>query len=159
MKAPTLALCMLVGLACASAYDDTYNTELDRLESEQAARDTEERAAHAEASRYAAVVYFDLGSSEVGEDGRRELRWFAEKMAPYPKAIIRVQGFADTTGSEPRNQVLSRERAQRVADLLGVLGIESSRIRTEGFATEFPAETNQTAKGRNRNRRVEVTVN
>ncbi len=145
-------------LGCASAYDATYAEELGRLEDEQAVVDSAERAAHAEAQRYAAVVYFALGSSSLTEAARHELRWFAEKSAPFPKAIIRVQGFADSTGSEPTNQALSMERAQRAAAYLSELGIDASRLRVEGFSTNFPADENDTAKGRNRNRRVEVTV-
>ncbi len=151
-------LVLVLGLGCASTYDDAYQLETDRLESQEAQRQASEQADHRDAQKYAAIVYFDLGSSTLSEDARRELRWLAEKLAPYPKAILKIQGFADGTGSEPRNQVLSLERSQRVKGYLMEIGIDPSRLRTEGFSSSIPAETNDTAKGRSRNRRVEVTV-
>ena len=153
---PALLACVCVG--CASAYDTTYQEELGGLEREQAARDAGEEAAHTEARRYAAIVHFEIGSSDLSNAAERELRWFSKQLAAYPSALIRVQGFADSTGSEPRNEVLSLERARRTADYLALSGIETSRMRIEGFSTNFPAETNDSATGRSKNRRVEVTV-
>src|SRR5262249_50809393 len=115
-------------------------------------------AEHAAASRYAAVVYFPVGSAAIGADGQRELRWFVEKMRPYPEAVILVQGFADTTGSEAMNQGLSEERAQAVAAFRTQQGIPGSRLEVQGFGTTSAAASNATVKGRARNRRVEVTV-
>ena len=86
------------------------------------------------------------------------LAWFVEQVEPYPQAIIQVQGFADSTGTESLNQQLSAERAESVARYLSSEGIDPARIRTEGFASEFAARPNVTGEGRQRNRRVEVTV-
>lgn len=160
IRARTLALC--VGLlflsACPSAHQRTYDKETQRLEQQQ--REAEARAAaeHREASRYAAVVYFDAGSAVVGPDGQRELRWFVDQMKPYPDAVILVHGFADTTGSAAENQDLAKARARAVADALTAQGIAASRLAVQSFGTESPAATNATAEGRRRNRRVEVTV-
>ncbi|TMB17070.1 MAG: OmpA family protein [Deltaproteobacteria bacterium] len=105
-----------------------------------------------------AVVYFDVGSSVIGDDGQRELRWFIQRIQPYPQAVILVQGFADSTGAEAKNRTLSEDRAKAVAGFLGAQGISSSRIVTQGYGTESPAAANATVQGRSRNRRVEVTV-
>ena len=153
-----LGAALLLAQACPSAYQRTYEQETARLEREQQAANARAEAEHAEASRYAAVVYFDVGSAVVGPDGQRELRWFVQQMQPYPKAIILVQGFADTTGSETQNRTLSDDRAQAVASYLNSQGIDRSRLVVQGFGTESPAAPNQTAKQRTRNRRVEVTV-
>ena len=59
----TALLMAVLTLGCASAYDQTYQREMDRLGEEQKARDAQERAAHSEARRYAAVVYFEVGSA------------------------------------------------------------------------------------------------
>lgn len=140
-------------LACTvpSAYDRAYERESTRLESQA-------RSDHAEASSYAAVVYFETGSAVVDDDGLKELSWFADKVRPYPKAIIEVRGFADVTGGDAINQKISDERSDNVARQLMLLGIRKAQIVTAGFASEIPAESNQTAKGRKSNRRVEVTV-
>jgi OOP family OmpA-OmpF porin len=156
---------LLCAVGCASAYDRAYEQETQRLEREEQARQeeaaaerAEAEAALAEARRYAAVVYFDVGSAVIKEDGYRELLWFVRQMQPYPDAIIQVQGFADSTGPERLNQALSEQRAENVARYLSSEGIDPSRIRTQGFASEFAAKPNVTAEGRQRNRRVEVTV-
>jgi outer membrane protein OmpA-like peptidoglycan-associated protein len=151
--ASPVVLLALAALAagCPSAYQRTYDAEMAKLEAQA-------RAAHAEASRYAAVVYFDVGSAVVSQDGRRELGWLVQKLQPWPQANLLVQGFADTTGQAPENAQLSQARAQAVADVLAGLGVAPSRMAIQGFGTESPAATNATAKGRERNRRVEVTV-
>ena len=153
-----LLLTVLFALGCPSAYQQTYERKTQELESEQRAREAEEKAAHAEASRYAAVVYFEVGSAAIGEDGARELRWFVKQMQPYPQAVVQVQGFADSTGAEATNRGLSDRRAQAVASFLTAQGIETSRIVMEGFGSQSPAASNATTKGRRSNRRVEVTV-
>jgi outer membrane protein OmpA-like peptidoglycan-associated protein len=149
---------LLCAIGCASAYDSTYEQETQALEQQERARQAQEQAAHAEARKYAAVVYFDVGAAVIKEDGYRELRWFVEQMRPYPQAIIQVQGFADSTGQDSLNQKLSEERSASVARYLSSEGIEPSRIRVQGFASEFAVKPNVTAEGRQRNRRVEVTV-
>ena len=59
------ALAAILAIGCASAYDQTYQREMENLQSEQRARDAAESAAHAEARKYAAVVYFDVGSAVI----------------------------------------------------------------------------------------------
>ena len=158
LAGPLLLLATVFALGCPSAYQRTYERTTQDLESAQRARDAQEQAAHAEASRYAAVVYFDVGSAVIGEEGARELRWFVKQMQPYPQAVIQVQGFADSTGAEATNRGLSERRAQAVASFLGTQGIEASRLVTQGFGSDSPAASNASTKGRRNNRRVEVTV-
>jgi outer membrane protein OmpA-like peptidoglycan-associated protein len=149
---------MLLAQGCPSAYQRTYDRETQKLEGEQRAAEAQAAAEHTEASRYAAVVYFDVGSTVIGEDGQRELRWFLGKMQPYPEAVILVQGFADATGAEANNRSLSEDRARTVASVLSAGGIGPARIVMQGYGTESPAASNVTAQGRRNNRRVEVTV-
>ena len=151
-----LFVALLFAFGCVSAYDETYAKETEMLEQQEQTRQAEEAAAHAEARKYAAVVYFDVNSAEIKDV--RELDWFVKQMQPYPQAIIQVQGFADSTGTETLNQGLSNQRAASVAQYLGSAGIDPAQIRTEGFASEFAARPNVTAEGRQRNRRVEITV-
>ena len=160
-----LLAALLLAIGCASAYDETYAKETEMLEQQEQARQAEAEAAHAdaeaalaEARRYAAVVYFDVNNAVIKDEGYRELDWFVQQMQLYPQAIIQVQGFADSTGTESLNQDLSDQRAASVARYLSSEGIDPSRIRTEGFASDFAARPNVTVEGRQRNRRVEVTV-
>jgi outer membrane protein OmpA-like peptidoglycan-associated protein len=151
-------LATLVAVGCSSGYNRAYERETQRLQADAAAQDRQEKAAHAEASRFAAVVYFATGSATLTDDGQRELRWFVDKMQAYPKAEILAQGFADSTGSEAKNNELSTQRAEAVKTYLASQGIAAARIAAQGFGVDSPAATNVTAKGRRDNRRVEVTV-
>jgi outer membrane protein OmpA-like peptidoglycan-associated protein len=150
IRALLLALA-LGSLACEAAKTRAYDEEYRRLEAEAAAQ-------HAEAQRYAAVIYFETGSADLDADDERELRWFADKMGPYPHANFDVQGFADSTGSEATNSRLSADRARSVAAYLHSLGIEPPRLHVSGFSSSSPAASNTTPKGRKNNRRVELTV-
>jgi len=158
MRAIALFVIAVVAAGCPSAYQRTYNRETQRLEAQQQAETEQERAAHAEAQKYAAVAYFDVGSAELRPRDQGELDWFVKQIEPFPKAIIEVNGFADSTGSEATNQQLSTERADTVEKYLESKGIDRSRIVTQAFSTQFPAASNENPAGRRNNRRVEVTV-
>lgn len=153
-----LASALLLLQGCPSAYQRTYEQQTQRLEMQQQAATAEAEAAHAQAQKYAAVVYFAVGSSIVDEDGQRELRWMVQQMQPFPQAMLDVQGFADSTGSEATNAGLSQQRAVNVAAYMNSLGIAPERMVVRGFGTDSPAASNANAQGRRNNRRVEVTV-
>ena len=142
---------MLLLQACPSAYQRTYDREMQQLEQQAASQ-------HAAASRYASVVYFAVGSAVVDANARQEIAWFVQQMQPYPQAVILVQGFADTTGSEAKNQGLSEDRARAVAGVMQASSIAASRMMVQGYGTTSAADSNATVKGRERNRRVEITV-
>lgn len=143
---------------CPSAYQRTYDRDLANLEQQGQQEDAQQAALHAQASRYAAVIYFPVGSSTIDQDGLRQVNWFVDKMKPYPQANFLVQGFADSTGAEAKNQELSVARAQAVAAALSAQGIAPARMDVQGFGTTSAAASNVTAQGRRDNRRVEVTV-
>lgn len=143
---------------CASTYQRTYDEKTQQLEARQRANQELEATARAQAQKYAAVVYFVVGSPLVDADGQRELRWFVQQTQPYPQAMFDVQGFADSTGSEATNAGLSQQRAENVANYLASQGIAPSRMVNKGFGTTSPAASNVTPQGRRNNRRVEVTV-
>jgi len=150
------ALCGLWG--CPSAYQRTYDQKMQQLEAQQQAQNQQQAAMHAEAKRYAAVIYFAVGSPMIDDEGQRELRWFVQQMQPYPQANFNVQGFTDSTGTEANNQALAEQRANNVAAYLNSQGIDMARMAVTGFGAEYAAESNVTATGRRNNRRVEVTV-
>lgn len=145
-------------VGCPSSYQRTYDQQLGALESQERARQAADAAAHAEAQKYAAVVYFDVGSSMIHEEGYRELVWFVDKIRVYPNAQIDVKGYADSTGHEQLNQQLSEQRANAVVSYLVQQGIPRGNLAPAGFSTNFPDTPNDTKHGRSRNRRAEVRV-
>jgi len=153
-----LVFAALALAGCPSAYQRTYDKDLAALQQQGRQQDAQQQALYAEASKYAAVIYFPTGSAVIDQDGTRQLSWFVDKMKPYPQANFLVQGFADSTGGEATNQQLSVDRAQAVAAALAAQGIAMSRMDVQGFGTTSAAASNATTQGRRDNRRVEVTV-
>ena len=77
----------------------------------------------------------------------------------YPNARVEVDGHTDSKGTDAYNQKLSERRAHGVYEYLTAHGISSSQISGErGFGESQPIDTNDTAAGRQRNRRVELKV-
>ena len=71
---------------------------------------------------------------------------------------IAVTGHSDADGNESRNLRISRERAQSVADYLVRGGIAGERLIVEGLGSVDPVADNDTAHGRERNRRIEFEL-
>ncbi len=76
----------------------------------------------------------------------------------YDKTLIEVAGHTDSTGAAEYNQALSERRAQTVATYLAGKGLMEQRIITIGAGEMRPVATNDTAEGRQLNRRVELTL-
>lgn len=76
----------------------------------------------------------------------------------YPEAFIHLSGYSDSSGSEADNMVLSNRRAQKVYRALVAKGIPADNITFEGYGESNPVADNDTAEGRRKNRRVEVSA-
>ena len=76
----------------------------------------------------------------------------------YDKTLVEVVGHTDSTGTDAINQPLSEDRAASVAAYLRSRGVIPQRIATQGAGSRFPVAGNDTAEGRARNRRVELTL-
>lgn len=71
---------------------------------------------------------------------------------------VDIVGHTDSVGSEAYNQSLSERRAESTADYLVSKGIPRNVITTSGMGESQPVATNETAEGRQLNRRVEITI-
>ncbi|TGN41089.1 OmpA family protein [Marinobacter confluentis] len=103
-------------------------------------------------------VLFDLNRAELKPSGEQTVARLAEFMAEYENRRVRVEGYTDSTGEASYNQGLSERRADAVRDELVSMGISSSRVETMGYGEEYPKATNDTAAGRQQNRRVEIVI-
>ncbi|MEC9068372.1 OmpA family protein [Pelagerythrobacter marinus] len=103
-------------------------------------------------------VTFDVGSATLKPAFRSTLDDVAANLTQYPNSLIDVYGHTDSTGSESFNQGLSERRAQTVANYLTSRGVNSARIRWQGFGETMPVADNSTDYGRQRNRRVEIKI-
>ena len=103
-------------------------------------------------------VLFAAGRAEVGPGAQRSIDKLAEFLRAYPKRNVLIEGHTDNLGNEDFNVKLSQQRADAVRDLLTARGISPQRIRTKGYGPRFPVVDNDSAAGRQQNRRVEVLV-
>ena len=79
-------------------------------------------------------------------------------MLAHPGLRLQAEGHTDSVGTDEFNQVLSQKRALSVRDFLVEQGIPITSLGTQGFGKTMPVASNDTANGRQRNRRVELVV-
>lgn len=103
-------------------------------------------------------VLFDTDRAELKPGAQSALDRLAGFLGENPARQVRVEGHTDSTGSPSYNSLLSRDRAQSVADALTARGIAAERLRVRGMGEAYPVATNDTEAGRQENRRVEVVV-
>lgn len=101
---------------------------------------------------------FDTDSTTVKSSFRPVLDAVSEVLKEYKSTMIQVAGHTDSTGGDRYNMMLSQQRAQSVANVLGGYGVEQVRMDTVGFGETQPIASNGTASGREQNRRVELTL-
>jgi len=82
----------------------------------------------------------------------------AQQLASCPNVNLVVEGHTDAQGSAEYNQGLSERRAASVRSFLVGAGVDGARLTSVGVGEERPIATNDTAEGRQRNRRVELRV-
>jgi outer membrane protein OmpA-like peptidoglycan-associated protein len=76
----------------------------------------------------------------------------------YPSLHVSVEGHTDSVGGDEYNQSLSELRAQAVRDYFVQQGIASSSVESHGYGKTAPIASNDTAEGRQQNRRVELVL-
>lgn len=103
-------------------------------------------------------VLFDVGKSTLKAGGVRIVAKLGVYLEQNPQRKIAIEGFTDSTGGEDFNQRLSENRAESVKAALVNAGVSPDRISTRGFGESFPVAGNDTAAGRQLNRRVEIVL-
>ncbi|HSA79871.1 MAG TPA: OmpA family protein, partial [Geminicoccaceae bacterium] len=81
-----------------------------------------------------------------------------DALRQMPARNVLIEGHTDSTGSDAYNDALAQRRANAVEDLLIIQGVDPTRVGTRGYGERFPVATNDTAAGRQQNRRVEVVI-
>ena len=102
------------------------------------------------------TVHFDTDKADLTDADKATLDKAADAMKDHPDVHMRLEGFTDSTGTDPHNMTLSQQRAYAVGNYLKGKGIDGSRLTGDGFAATNPVDTNATAAGKADNRRVEL---
>ena len=107
---------------------------------------------------FAADALFDFDKAVLKPEGKAKLDDLTSKLAGINLEVIIAVGHTDSIGTDAYNQKLSIRRAEAVKAYLMGKGIDANRIYTEGKGEKQPVESNKTAAGRAKNRRVEIEV-
>jgi outer membrane protein OmpA-like peptidoglycan-associated protein len=102
-------------------------------------------------------VLFDFNSASLKPGAREKLARVSGILAAHRGLHVAVEGHTDGVGSDSYNQRLSEQRAISVSDFLVQQGIGEA-VATAGFGKSRPVASNDTAEGRQKNRRVELVV-
>jgi outer membrane protein OmpA-like peptidoglycan-associated protein len=103
-------------------------------------------------------VLFDVDQAELKPGGMQRLARVAEFLRQNPDRNVLIEGHTDSTAPDAYNLALSQRRANAVEDFLITQGVDPNRISAIGYGEQLPIATNETAAGRQANRRVEIVV-
>lgn len=101
---------------------------------------------------------FDYDKATIKPVFQSTLDELAGVIQKYDRTNVFVVGHTDSKGSDAYNQKLSERRADAVADYLARRGVNWSRMTAEGKGEAEPRADNNTADGRQLNRRVEIMI-
>jgi OOP family OmpA-OmpF porin len=102
-------------------------------------------------------VTFENNSAQLTSGSRAILDDVAASLVAWPDVNVEVGGHTDSRGDDAYNQELSQKRADSVKAYLTAKGVDAARLTTKGYGETKPVADNDTADGRARNRRVELT--
>jgi outer membrane protein OmpA-like peptidoglycan-associated protein len=104
-------------------------------------------------------VLFESGKSDLNLNAGGNLNRLVSFMGKYPDRTASIEGHTDSIGTEDFNLGLSQRRADAVRAYLVNQGVEPQRLATAGLGESGPVAGNDSAAGRQQNRRVEVIIN
>jgi outer membrane protein OmpA-like peptidoglycan-associated protein len=157
----------IIGAAVGGTAGAIIGRQMDRqaeeleeeLENAEVERVTDpETGAEGIAITFDNAILFDFGRADLRPQVQSDLRSLASSLQSYPDHDAVVVGHTDNVGSDGFNQGLSERRANAVAGFLSANGVSMGRMRTVGMGESQPIASNESAEGRQLNRRVEVAI-
>ena len=103
-------------------------------------------------------IVFDFKSIELSEIAKMEIKSVYKFLMRNDDTNIIISGYTDNIGISDFNQKLSEKRANSVTNFFISIGLNKNRITTIGYGNKKPISTNETEKGRKKNRRVEFKI-
>jgi general secretion pathway protein A len=105
------------------------------------------------------IIYFNHNSNDLSDQAYDMLDRIAGFMVSNPDASININGYTDSSGAYSYNVSVSQFRANMVKGYLVGKGVDPLKIAALGLGPENPIASNDTEKGRQTNRRVEIELN
>jgi outer membrane protein OmpA-like peptidoglycan-associated protein len=103
-------------------------------------------------------ILFDVGKATLKAEALKSLYSLVTFLKQYPDRAVLVEGHTDSTGSDATNLALSQQRADSVRSFLTDNGIDPGRVLARGYGKAYPVAGNDTAAGRQKNRRVDIVI-
>ncbi len=104
-------------------------------------------------------ILFGTNSAELRPESTPTLKKLGTMLKEHPELNLTIEGHTDDRGDDASNQALSERRAEAVrAYLAEQYGIAGDRLVTQGYGETKPIESNESAQGRQSNRRVQLSV-
>jgi outer membrane protein OmpA-like peptidoglycan-associated protein len=102
-------------------------------------------------------IYFDTGSDRIRPESSGTLKEIGTMLKEHPELKLTIEGHTDNVGAAPANQTLSEKRAAAVRQhLIDTYQVDGGRLQAVGLGQTKPVVPNETAEGRQNNRRVEL---
>jgi outer membrane protein OmpA-like peptidoglycan-associated protein len=102
-------------------------------------------------------IYFDTGSDGIRQESAPTLKEIGTMLKDHPELKLTIEGHTDNVGTPESNQALSERRAAAVRQhLVDHFQVDGSRLEAKGLGQTNPVGSNDTAEGRQQNRRVEL---
>tara|TARA_R100001369_G_scaffold29172_4_gene52540 strand:- start:14199 stop:15623 length:1425 start_codon:yes stop_codon:yes gene_type:complete len=111
-----------------------------------------------ELNQYSKTVLFDTAKATIRPESKESLEAIHDIMHEYANTVFHIEGHTDSQGGDAYNMNLSKERAASVREYLVSNGIPANRLTSEGYGETRPIATNNTAAGRQDNRRVNISL-
>ena len=103
-------------------------------------------------------IQYASGSFEIDFSTKEKLKRLARLLNFVKDVKLDINGYTDNIGTTKANRDISKKRANRVRDYLVLQGIATERIKPFGKGEVNFVASNDTAAGREKNRRVEITI-
>jgi len=151
----------IIGAAIGGAAGAFIGNYMDK-QAEEIERDLEgarvERVGEGIKITFDSGILFDVNKANLRPVAQENLTNLSAILIKYPDTDILIEGHTDSDGSEEHNQGLSERRANSVKVHLVTSGVKSGRMTTIGYGEIQPIASNETAAGKQQNRRVEVAI-
>jgi chemotaxis protein MotB len=171
--APLLGSVLLSGCVWKSDYDNAV-AQNQQLQQQNTADQQQIATDKAQISRLQGAIKYTVnsdqlfapGSWQMSAQGKQIIAKMASQLAPTQQNKLLVTGYTDNAPIGPAlqqqgitsNQVLSQKRAETVMQYLISQGLNPSLVTARGLGDADPVASNDTAQGRAKNRRVELTL-
>jgi len=103
-------------------------------------------------------INYDNNSASIDAASKKQLDEIVSLLNNISNMQMKINGHADSRGARDYNIKLANDRAKSVYDYLVSKGINSSRLKYEGYGPDKPIASNDTEQGRRQNRRVEFEI-